>query len=215
MWVGRLDPLSAGLHMLPLMGGVVVSSVLSGQLVARYRAWRVYPITGAVLVIAAHGLLGTLDGDAEATEISIYMGVLGAGIGLTNQILIVVAQDGVPPADLGVATSAVTFLRTLGGAVGVAAFGAAIDAHVRGALPTSVDPGTVLGTPAELLRLPAGTGDAVRGAFVDGAHVGFLVAIPVTALALGCIAALGDLHDGGSAEQPAQDVLGGTRSTAG
>ena len=156
-------------------------------------------------------LFAGLDGDSSAAQISCYMGVLGAGIGLTNQIMILVAQDAVPAADLGVATSAVTFLRSLGGTVGVAAFGAIVDAHVRGSAP--VDP-SLLGTPEELRRLPTEIGDAVRAGFVDGAHAGFLLGISLAAVALACIAALRDLSDrsGVRSGVRAGDVGGGQPS---
>lgn len=190
--VKGLDPMSAGLHMVPLMGGVVVASVTSGQLISRYRAWRIYPTIGATLVLLASALFTQLDGASSAIEISLFMAVLGVGIGFTNQIMILVAQDSVPPSDLGVATSTVSFLRSLGGTVGVATFGAILGAHVRSAAPAGAG---ALGTPAELATLPAELQEAIRHGFVGGLHAGFLVGIPVAALALLCIALFGQLQD--------------------
>ncbi|MDN5858953.1 MAG: MFS transporter [Pseudonocardia sp.] len=137
----------AGLVLTCLMGGVIITMTLSGRLISRTGRYRRYPVIGTAMAAAGMGLLALVN---AATPLPLLLGTLlliGFGIGLTMQVMMLVAQNGVEHRDLGAATSAVTFLRQIGASVGVAVVGALITARFTARLPDGV---------AGLL--PAGTG---------------------------------------------------------
>ncbi|MGK5632427.1 MDR family MFS transporter, partial [Streptomyces sp. URMC 123] len=113
----------SGLLILPLMGGVVVASILSGRLITRTGRYKALPVVGCALAAAGLWLLSRLSTGTPRVSYSLWMAVLGVGIGLVLPVLIVAVQNSVPPSDLGVATSAHNYFRQIGGAVGAAVFG--------------------------------------------------------------------------------------------
>ncbi|MCX3063359.1 MFS transporter [Streptomyces beihaiensis] len=113
----------SGLLMLPMMGGVVGASIVSGQLISHTGRYKIYPILGGVLSALGMYLLSRLQADTPRLEYSVYMAVLGAGIGLIMPVLVLVVQNSVRPSDLGTATSANNYFRQIGGSVGAAVFG--------------------------------------------------------------------------------------------
>lgn len=189
------DATTAGLLMLPQIGTMIVASSLSGYLITRTGRWKVFPVTGCALLTVGMLLLAPLAPDTSSWWLAAGMAVLGAGTGLTQQVLVLIAQNAVGPGELGVASSAATFTRTLGGAVGVAAFGAVINTRLHGDLPSALaaaglSPGKVddlLGTPERIAELPAALADAVRGSYTAGLGTVFLVAAPLGALALAAV----------------------------
>ncbi|MFC1419738.1 MFS transporter [Streptacidiphilus cavernicola] len=114
---------ASGLKMLPMMGGVVVASIGSGQLISRTGRYKVFPIVGGALSTVGMGLLGLLDAHSSYLVQSVAMAVLGLGVGLGLPVLVLAVQNSVAPADLGAATSASNYLRQVGGSVGAAVFG--------------------------------------------------------------------------------------------
>lgn len=113
----------SGLLMLPMMGGIVGTSIISGQLISRTGHYRSHPILGSALSVVGMWLLSRLDADTPRLQYSIWMAVLGAGIGMVMPVLILAVQNSVRPADLGTATSANNYFRQIGGSVGAAIFG--------------------------------------------------------------------------------------------
>ncbi|NEY35768.1 DHA2 family efflux MFS transporter permease subunit, partial [Streptomyces sp. PRKS01-65] len=113
----------SGLLMLPMMGGTVVASIVSGQLVSRTGRYRSHPIVGGALSVTGMWLLSRLDAGTPRLHYSVWMAVLGAGIGMVMPVLVLAVQNAVRPADLGTATSANTYFRQIGGSVGAAVFG--------------------------------------------------------------------------------------------
>ncbi|MDN0199451.1 MFS transporter [Streptomyces sp. S.PNR 29] len=118
------SPTMSGVMTIPMIGGLFVSSTVSGQFITRTGRWKAWLVSGGVLVTAGLGLLGTIRYDTDYWRMAVFMALLGLGIGMMMQNLVLCTQNQVAPTDLGSASSTVTFFRSLGGAVGVSALGA-------------------------------------------------------------------------------------------
>ena len=140
------SPTVAGLMSLPLIFGLLVSSTVAGQLITKYGRWKIYLVAGAVVMTVGMLLLGTIDARTSVLVLSVYMAVLGVGVGMLMQNLVLAAQNDVPAHELGATTSALTFFRSMGGAIGVSALGAVLANRVTSLL-------------TENLGAAAGTGD--------------------------------------------------------
>jgi predicted MFS family arabinose efflux permease len=167
---------NSGLLLVPLMGGLLVASIISGQIISRTGRYRRFPIAGMGLTVVAMYLLSTLDTASTRWESGFYMALLGAGLGMVMQILVLATQNEAPVGDLGVATSTVTFFRSVGGSVGVALFGALFTSHLAGMLGGSAPAGL---TPAQIGALPADQQTMLAGAFAESITLVFLYAVPV------------------------------------
>ncbi|MEV6207601.1 MDR family MFS transporter [Kitasatospora sp. NPDC051914] len=185
------SPTVAGLLTLPMILGLAVSSTVAGKLITRYGRWKGYLVAGTLLLTVGFGLLGTARADTPYGLLALYMGVAGVGLGLTMQNLVLAVQNTVPREELGSASSVVTFFRTMGGAVGVAALGALMADRVARYLAENlaragVHPtGSALGGGEipDLHRLPAPVVPLVTDAFGHGVGVVFLMAAPFALLA--------------------------------
>ncbi|MEU0340880.1 MFS transporter [Streptomyces bobili] len=181
----------SGLLMLPMMGGIVVTSVVSGQLITHTGRYRIYPVLGSALAVLGMGLLSRLETDTPRLHHSLWMAVLGAGIGLVMPVLVLAVQNSVHPADLGTATSAHNYFRQIGGSVGAAIFGT-LFAHrltdsLRARLPEGADaglPDPESITPQLVHTLPPPLRDAYIGAYADAMPRIFLYLVPVLVLGL-------------------------------
>ncbi|GGQ75197.1 MFS transporter [Streptomyces asoensis] len=118
------SPTMSGVMTIPMIGGLFISSTVSGQFITRTGKWKIWLVSGGVLVTAGLGLLGTVRYDTDYWKMAVFMALLGLGIGMMMQNLVLSTQNQVAPSDLGAASSTVTFFRSLGGAVGVSALGA-------------------------------------------------------------------------------------------
>ncbi|KZE91903.1 MDR family MFS transporter [Microbacterium sp. TNHR37B] len=123
-------PTEAGFMTIPMIAGLLVASIGVGALITRTGRWKGFLILGAVFLIAGSTLLSTIHYDTDFTLVSIYMFLLGAGVGMTMQNLVLVVQNTTKPTEIGVASSGVTFFRSLGGTVGVSVMGAALASRV-------------------------------------------------------------------------------------
>ncbi|MCX5343858.1 MFS transporter [Streptomyces atratus] len=121
--VHGITPTMSGVHMLPMVLGLLLTSTLSGQIVSRTGRWKVFPIAGTGITAIGLQLLHRLTETSSTLEMSIYFFVFGAGLGLVMQVLVLVVQNAVTYEDLGVATSGATFFRSIGASFGVAVFG--------------------------------------------------------------------------------------------
>ena len=130
--VKGLDPTSAGLHMTPMMLGVFASSITSGQIISRIGRYKIFPIIGTGLMTIALFLLSRITLETPASTASVYMLLLGLGLGMVMQILVMAVQNAVAYEQLGVATSGTTLFRSIGGAVGAALFGGIFNYTLRG-----------------------------------------------------------------------------------
>ena len=127
----------AGLLVTALMAGVLVTTVASGRLITATGRYRPYPVAGTAVAALGMGLLALVGGRAGVLALGGVMLVIGLGVGLVLQVMVLAAQNAVAHADLGAATSAVTFLRQIGASVGVAVVGALLTMRFPGGLPTT------------------------------------------------------------------------------
>ena len=123
-------PTEAGLMTIPMIAGLLISSIGVGALITRFGRWKPYLIVGSISLIAGSYLLSTIHYDTNFALVSLYMFLLGAGVGMTMQNLVLVVQNTSKPTEIGVASSGVTFFRSLGGTIGVSFMGAALAASV-------------------------------------------------------------------------------------
>jgi len=176
----------SGLRLVPLMLGLVGSSVISGSLISRTGRYRVYPIAGMAIVIVGMMLMTRLTEHTSMTEVSAYMFVLGVGVGMVMQVIVLAVQNSADYKDLGTATAGVNFFRSMGSAFGVAIFGSVLTNRLDVELPrllpagSELHAGQVLGsTPAQLRALPPAVHDAAVHAFSLSLHTMFLWVVPI------------------------------------
>ena len=167
---------NSGLLLVPLMGGLLVASIVSGQIISRTGRYRVFPILGMALTSIGMYLLSTLGPGSSRVESSVYMVFLGAGMGMVIQVLVLAVQNEAPAEDLGVATSTVTFFRTVGGSVGVALFGALFSSRLGDLLGGAAPEGL---TPETIGQLPEAQRAQMAGAFADSITMVFRYAVPL------------------------------------
>lgn len=179
----------SGLLMLPMMGGIVGTSVVSGQLISRTGRYRVYPIAGSAVSAVGMWLLSRLEADTPRLEYSIAQAVLGLGIGLIMPVLVLAVQNSVRPADLGTATSANNYFRQIGGSVGAAVFGTLFAGRLADALAVRLPSGAGLPDPESITpqlvhAMEPALRDAYIQAYADAMPRIFLYLVPVLVLGL-------------------------------
>jgi EmrB/QacA subfamily drug resistance transporter len=181
----------SGLLMLPMMGGIVGASIVSGQLISHTGRYKIYPVLGSAVSVVGMWLLSRLEVGTPRLQYSIWMAVLGAGIGMVMPVLILAVQNSVRPADLGTATSANNYFRQIGGSVGAAIFGTLFADRLTDALEKRLparagaqlpDPESI--TPQLVHALPAPLRDDYIRAYADAMPRIFLYLVPVLALGL-------------------------------
>jgi EmrB/QacA subfamily drug resistance transporter len=169
----------SGLLLIPLMLGLLGASSFTGQVITRTGRYRVFPLIGTILATAGMFLLSTLDTGSSRWESGVYMAVLGMGLGFTMQVMIIATQNETPPEDLGVATSTVTFFRTVGGSIGVALFGTLFANRL-----TSLVGEAARGlTPEQIAHLPAGERAQMASAVAESITGVFAYGIPLFVIA--------------------------------
>ncbi|MEV5513094.1 MFS transporter [Streptomyces flaveolus] len=124
------SPTMSGVMTIPMIGGLFVSSTVSGQIITKTGKWKGWLLAGGVLLTAGLGLLGTMRYDTPYWRIAIFMALMGLGVGMMMQNLVLCTQNQVAPGDLGAASSTVTFFRSLGGAVGVSVLGSVMSSRI-------------------------------------------------------------------------------------
>ncbi|MFK4221758.1 MFS transporter [Streptomyces sp. NPDC019890] len=179
----------SGLLMLPMMGGIVASSIVSGRLISRTGRYKIYPVLGCAISAVGMWLLSRLDADTPRLDHSIWQAVLGVGIGLVMPALILAVQNAVPPTDLGTATSANNYFRQIGGSLGAAVFGTLLadrlTAALAGRLPAGAglpDPDSI--TPQLVHAMEPALRDGYIQAYAQAMPRIFLYLVPVLALGL-------------------------------
>jgi EmrB/QacA subfamily drug resistance transporter len=183
-----VSPTSSGLRMLPLMAGLLVASVTSGRIITRVGRYRAFPIAGTAITTIGMFLLSRLEVDTAPWLASVYMLVVGVGIGLVMQVLVLAVQNDAPARDVGVATSTATFFRSMGGSLGVALLGAIFASRLASeltALPGDAAArlgGGVNISPGEVHALPPEIRHDFLLAFVHALQPVFLVGAALTAV---------------------------------
>jgi EmrB/QacA subfamily drug resistance transporter len=189
--VGHASATNSGLLILPLMVGLMVASIVSGRLITRTGRYKVYPVTGTALMATSLYLLSTMGLGTSRLESSAYMLVLGAGMGMIVQVMVLAVQNSVEHRDLGTATGVETFSRSMGASFGVALYGAILNNRLAYYLPKLVpagsagklDPRTLVNSPAAIRRLPAPVQHGVLESLARSIHVVFLVGVPLMVVA--------------------------------
>ncbi|AXG77605.1 MFS transporter [Streptomyces paludis] len=186
--VQGVTPTMSGVHLLPMVLGLLLTSTLSGQIVSRTGRWKVFPILGTGVTAVGLLLLHQLTEFSGTWRMSAYFFVFGAGLGLVMQVLVLVVQNAVSYQDLGVATSGATFFRSIGASFGVAVFGTIFTHLLREKLATALTgkplpPGASAGElaadPQSLARLPDALRAPVLHAYATSITDVFLYGVPV------------------------------------
>jgi EmrB/QacA subfamily drug resistance transporter len=188
--VKGLSATRSGLQIIPLMIGLVATSIASGRPITRIGRYKMFPIFGTAVMTFAFWLLSHVQADTSLTTLSLWMLVLGIGVGSTMQVLVLAVQNGVEYRDMGTAVSLNTFFRTMGGAFGTAIFGAILTtqltANLTRLLPggaKTLDLAALQGAPKQIHSLPPPVLNAVIESFVRAYHVVFLAAVPFAVVA--------------------------------
>jgi EmrB/QacA subfamily drug resistance transporter len=187
--VRGLDPTESGLQMLPLMAGLLVASIGSGQIISRTGRYRFFPIAGTAIAGLGLYLLSGITSEISASLMVIYMAILGFGLGLVMQVLVLAVQNAVSYKELGVATSGATLFRSIGGSIGTAILGAVFSNRLASELAAKLPAGSekeVTGggvDPSAIQHLPAAVKAGYLEAFTNSLSTVFTVAALVVALA--------------------------------
>jgi MFS family permease len=182
------SPTSSGLRLLPLMAGLLVAAIASGRAISRIGRYKVFPIAGTAILVVGMYLLSRLGVGTAPWLASVYMLVVGVGIGLVMQVLVLVVQNDVRPQEIGVATSTATFFRSVGGSFGVAIFGTIFASRLAdqlARLPRSVTDRLGSGVhlnPAQARHLPPAIHADFLQAFAHALHGVFLWGMAMAAI---------------------------------
>jgi MFS family permease len=168
------------------MVGILVTSISSGQAISRIGRWKPFPVAGTAIFTVGLALMSTMTPTTAIVLLAAYLVVIGAGLGLTMQTLVLAVQNDSDPSELGVATSSVAFSRSLGGAIGTAIFGAIVTAGTS------------------FTASPGGQPQLDLVAYTDAIARGFLVAVPLGVLAFLLVALLRSTRLRGSSGLVAQ-----------
>ena len=180
------SPTTSGLMMTPLMGGLLVTSIASGILISRWGRYKPFPIIGTAILAFALFLLSLLAVNTSAWVAALYMLIVGLGLGLVMQVIVLAVQNSVDYKHLGVATSGSTLFRQIGGSIGVAAFGAIFLNRLRVELVAKLPPGAKIPAgvnPAVVKQLPPHVHDAYIQAFSTALQPVFVVAAAIAVVA--------------------------------
>jgi EmrB/QacA subfamily drug resistance transporter len=183
-------PTEAGLLTLPMIAGNLIGSVASGQLISRTGKWKGYLVAGSVLLIGGLGLTGTMDHTTDLWQSGVFTAILGLGLGMLMQNLVLAAQNTVSASDIGTASASVAFFRSVGGAIGVSVLGAIMSNRVKElATQGLADAGISAGSGSssaslDLADMPAPVRDIMRAAYGDATAEIFLIAGAIAVVAL-------------------------------
>ncbi|MGI5166504.1 MDR family MFS transporter [Spirillospora sp. CA-253888] len=196
--IGRgYSPTEAGLLTIPMMVGVLVSSTVAGRLTTKTGKVKGYIVTGTIVLTVGFAVLATMDHETSLYLIAFGMLLVGAGVGMSMQNLVLVVQNSVPLREIGAASGAVTFFRSLGGTIGVSVLGAVLANQVATSIASGL---TKLGVPAsqsggaggtlDVKALPGPIQEIVRGAYGDATGHIFLVSAAIAIVGIIAAAAL-------------------------
>lgn len=193
-----MSPTEAGLMSIAMVGGLLVTSIVTGRVISTTGSWKRYLVGGALLTTVGFALLGTIDETTSLWVIGGFMTLVGLGIGATMQNLVLAVQNNTAQSDMGAASAAVAFFRSMGGAIGVSALGALLDHQVSRRLteglarlgPGRSGQGADSSTIPDVSTLPGPVRELYQQAFGEATGHLFLVAVPFAAVALLCILAI-------------------------
>ena len=223
-------PTESGLLTLPMIIGLLISSTVVGQLISRYGRWKAYMVSGALLLTVGMFLMGTIEYNTDYLLVSVYMFVLGAGVGMVMQNLVLIVQNTVSPANIGTSSASVSFFRSLGGTVGVSAMGSVLGTTVLsmmtersndlraalmklGAEGAKIAQALQSGAIPRVSELPPGVRGIIESIYGQSVADIFLVAAPLAIVSLIAIAFLPNIPLGAKTtiEQLAEQKTAGVR----
>ncbi|MDX1893380.1 MDR family MFS transporter [Mycolicibacterium sp. 050158] len=182
-FVDGVSATTSGLHTLPMVLGLLAMSMSSGVIVGRTGKYKIFPVAGTAVMAIGFVLLSRMGPDTSTLEQSLYLVILGAGIGMCMQVLVLIVQNTVDFADLGVATSGVTFFRTIGSSFGAAVFGSLFNNFLKDPLADAVAssgaPAAAAQSPDALHALSPEMAAPIASAYADALDQVFLYAAPV------------------------------------
>ena len=183
------SPTEAGLLTLPMIAGNLIGSVASGQLISRTGRWKRYLIAGSILLISGLGLTGTIDHTSELWLTGLYTAILGLGLGMLMQNLVLAVQNTVRASDIGTASASVAFFRSVGGAIGVSVLGAIMANRVKelateGLAAAGIPAGGGASASMDLKDMPEPVREIMRAAYGDATAQIFMVSAVVGLVAL-------------------------------
>jgi EmrB/QacA subfamily drug resistance transporter len=182
-FVDGVSATTSGLHTLPMVIGLLTMSMSSGVIVGRTGRYKIFPVAGTAVMAIGFVLLSRMGPDTSTVLQSLYLVVLGAGIGMCMQVLVLIVQNTVDFSDLGVATSGVTFFRTIGSSFGAAVFGSLFNnflhSRLAAALASSGAPPEAAQSPDALHKLSPEMAAPIAAAYADALDLVFLYAAPV------------------------------------
>ena len=187
------SPMVSGLLTLPMMFGMIGAMTISGRIITKTGRYKIFPVVGLLVLAVGLVLMSQLHADTSMVVTGVYMAITGIGIGMSMQVLVLATQNAVDRADLGVATSGATFFRSMGGAIGVAMFGALLRHENASTIPDRIKEFKVpaeqlsgdnlsIGSPADVAQLPDALHNAVVNGFADSMQVVFFSAAPFAIL---------------------------------
>ena len=184
-----MTPTHAGLMTVAMVGGLTISSLLTGRVISRTGLWKRYLVGGMVLVVVGLGLLGTIDEATGLVTVAVFMAVLGVGLGATMQNLVLAVQNNTAQKDMGAASAVVAFFRSMGGSIGVSALGAVLSQHVTadvasGLAKLGVTASGGSSTVPAMSSLPAPVRAVFEAAYGQGIGTLFLICAPCALVAL-------------------------------
>jgi EmrB/QacA subfamily drug resistance transporter len=173
----------SGLLLLPLLIPSTISTIVAGRLIVRTGRYKIFPVAGLALMTIGLAFMSTMDGGTSPTTTSIFMAVFGLGFGMVTQVLVLAIQNSVEQRDLGIATASANFFRALGGAIGVAVFGAIFTAELVG----PVDAERLQSSPREIRNLTPILHDRMVDATAHATQSVFLVAAVIAAVGVAVV----------------------------
>jgi EmrB/QacA subfamily drug resistance transporter len=191
-----MSPTEAGLMSIAMVGGLMVSSLTTGRIITKTGLWKRFLVSGMALVVVGLALLGTIDADTPIPMVLAYMALVGIGLGATMQNLVLSVQNNASQADMGAASSVVSFFRSTGGAAGVSVLGAILATQVTtkvrdGLAAMGVNPSAHESHDIpDLSQLPGPVRSLYEHAFGDAVGHIFLISVPFAVLALICVLAI-------------------------
>jgi EmrB/QacA subfamily drug resistance transporter len=188
------SPTMAGVLTLPMVLGLLVSSMVAGALISKYGRWKPYMIVGSVLLAAGLFLMSTIEYDTNFAIVSVFMAMMGLGIGMVMQNLVLVVQNSVDVSVVGAASSSVAFFRSLGGTIGVSVMGAVLGTKVSGYItdgltdagvdPSALGSGVSTTSIPDLSTVPGPIRTIIESAYGQGVADVFLIAAPLAVVTI-------------------------------
>lgn len=188
------SPTMAGILTLPMVLGLLISSMVAGALISKYGKWKPYMIVGSILLAAGLFLMSTIEYDTNFVVVSVFMAMMGLGIGMVMQNLVLVVQNSVDVSVVGAASSSVAFFRSLGGTIGVSVMGAVLGTKVSGYItdgltdagvdPSALGSGESTSSIPDLSTVPGPIRTIIESAYGQGVADVFLIAAPLALITI-------------------------------